>query len=179
MSASELAREAGVSTSTVTRIEQGTLDPTVGMLHKLLAAAGTTLRLEAATAPGRPELARLARAWSASNDDVRPDWTALRSLLDRLRREPSLVPDAIRRQPPRSGSAVMDALLAGIADKLADDAGIERPAWTRRGRRLRKGWAPAGTPRQTAYRREHTPPQLARRNLIVDASSLWRDAVDA
>ena len=73
----------------------------------------------------------------------------------------------------------MDALLAGLADKLADDAALPRPAWTQRGRRLRQPWAPAGTPRQTAHRREHTPTQLAYRNLVIDAATLWREPARA
>lgn len=103
----------------------------------------------------------------------------MRGLADRLRQQPQLAPGAIARRPQPSGSTVVDALLAGLADKLADDARLPRPVWTRRGRRLRQPWAPAGTPRQTAYRREHTPAQLARRNLVVDVQTLWREPVRA
>lgn len=179
MSASELARRAGVSVSTVTRVERGLFDPTVGMLAKLLAAADTQLRLMAEPAGDRPELARLAGAWRRGADGDAPDWTAVRGLLDELRRRPELIAEAITRTPRRSGSPLLDALLAGLADKLADDAALPRPAWTQHGRRLRQSWAPAGTPRQTAYRRARTPAQLADRNLVVDAATLWREPADA
>ncbi|MET3143464.1 UNVERIFIED_ORG: transcriptional regulator with XRE-family HTH domain [Arthrobacter sp. UYEF2] len=44
----ELARRAGVSPSTVTRIEKGDIDPTLGMATRILAAAGLQL-------PAHPE----------------------------------------------------------------------------------------------------------------------------
>jgi hypothetical protein len=60
----------------------------------------------------------------------------LRGALDVLAQHPKLLPDALEPRPKPSGSAVMDALLAGIADKLADDARLPRPAWTKRTPRL-------------------------------------------
>jgi len=179
MSASELARRAGVSVSTVTRVERGELDPTVGMLSKLLEAADARLCVGLEFDDARPELARLTRAWARGPAGDEPDWTAVRALLDHLRHHPELVPAALERRPLPSGSRIVDALLAGLADKLADDAGLPRPSWTRRGRRLPQPWAPPGTPRQTAHRRAHTPEQLAQRNLVIDAKSLWREPVGA
>ena len=43
LSARALAIKAGTSTTTVTRIEAGTMDPTVGMLDRLLRASGRQL----------------------------------------------------------------------------------------------------------------------------------------
>ena len=151
------------------------MDPTVGMLRRLLSAAGSDLTLEAAVRQQQPELARLTGAWTRTTHGDRPDWTRLRALLDEILAQPDLIEPAIARRPERSGSTPMDALLAGIADKLADDAGLPRPAWTRRGRRLRQPWLTPGTPKQRAYQLEHTPPQLRDRNVIVDVASLWRD----
>ena len=151
------------------------MDPTIGMLRRLLAAAGSELTLDASYRQQGPELAVLADAWTRTTHGDRPDWTRLRALLDELLAHPALIEAAIARRPSPSGSAVMDALLAGIADKLADDAQLPRPAWTRRGRRLRQPWLTPGTPKQRAYQIEHTPPQLRERNVIVDAESLWRD----
>jgi transcriptional regulator with XRE-family HTH domain len=45
----ELARRAGVSASTITRIEKGEIDPTLGMATRILAAAG--LQLPSRTEP--------------------------------------------------------------------------------------------------------------------------------
>lgn len=151
------------------------MDPTIGMLRRLLLAAGSELTLAAPSRPRKPELARLTNAWTRTEHGDRPDWTTLRGFLDELMSHPDLVESAIARRPKSTGSAAMDALLAGVADKLADDAGLPRPAWTRRGRRLRQPWLTPGTPKQLAYQIEHTPPQLRERNVIVDAASLWRD----
>ncbi len=88
---------------------------------------------------------------------------------------PEQVETAIARRPPKSGSLMVDALLAGIAEKLADDAGLLRPSWTRHVPVLSEEWLSPGTPRMQAAFRAATPPQLLRRGLLIDARSLWRD----
>ncbi len=78
--------------------------------------------------------------------------------------------------PPLSGSGFMDALLAGIAEKACDDAGVPRPGWARRVPGVAMPWISPGTPRMQAAARAGTPPQLAARNIFVRADSLWRGA---
>lgn len=63
MSARALATASKVSTSTVTRIERGEINPTVQMLDRLLTASGNRLVLEVEPAPRAPTLAEL-RTWS-------------------------------------------------------------------------------------------------------------------
>ena len=63
---------------------------------------------------------------------------------------------------------------AGIADKLADDARLPRPTWTKRTARLKYEWSAPGTPAMLAARRAATPPQLKERGLVLDEASLWR-----
>ncbi|HWH30462.1 MAG TPA: helix-turn-helix transcriptional regulator [Mycobacteriales bacterium] len=174
LSASALAARSGVSPSAVLRIEAGEMDPTVGMLARLLEAAGERLRISSDTTETPVELARLVDAWKEGGGRIEPDWTRLRATLDALQGRPQAVATAIARPPARSGSPVVDVLLAGIADKLADDHQLPRPAWTSR-RTLKIPWAPAATPRQHAYQQKHTPRQLAQRNIVVDAGTLWRD----
>jgi hypothetical protein len=71
---------------------------------------------------------------------------------------------------------MMDALLAGIADKLADDRGLKRPLWTRRSDRfLSSAWQSPGTPRMKARAREQTPHQLLAHGVIASRDSLWRN----
>jgi hypothetical protein len=113
-------------------------------------------------------------AWVESPDE-HPDWTKLRSFLDDLALHPDRVETAIIRRPAKSPSPVLDTLLAGIAEKLADDAGIGRPAWTRRTPCLREEWSPFGTPRMRAMWRSAAPSQLLDRGLVIDEPSLWRD----
>ncbi len=177
-----LAEIAGISPTTVTRIEAGRVDPGWGTLRKVLAAAGeeavlSTQRLPArpVRSPSRTTLAGLSDAWQRTARGDTPDWTRLRGALDVLAQHPELLPDALESRPKPSGSAVMDALLAGIADKLADDARLPRPAWTKRITRLESEWSAPGTPAMLAARRAATPPQLKERGLVLDESSLWRD----
>jgi transcriptional regulator with XRE-family HTH domain len=177
LSARALARPAQVPSSTVLRIESGKVDPTVGMLRRLLEAAGQELFLR--STPRQPSqrcpvLAELADAWVESPDG-HPDWTKLRSFLDDLSLHPDRVDASIIRRPAKAPSPVLDTLLAGIAEKLADDAGIRRPPWTRRTPCLREEWSPFGTPRLKAMWRSSAPPQLLERGLVIDEPSLWRN----
>jgi transcriptional regulator with XRE-family HTH domain len=177
LSARALARLAQVPSSTVLRIESGKVDPTFGMLRRLLEAAGQDLRLRSTRRPlsqRGPLLAELADAWVQSPDE-HPDWTKLRAFVDDLSLHPDRVETAIIRRPTKSPSPVLDTLLAGIAEKLADDAGIGRPAWTRRVPSLSEEWSPFGSPRMRAMWRSAAPPQLLDRGLVIDEPSLWRD----
>jgi transcriptional regulator with XRE-family HTH domain len=181
LSVRALADIAGISPTTVTRIEAGRVEPGWSTLQKVLAAAGeeavlSTRRLPAPPAgAGSTTLAGLTDAWQRTARGDTPDWTRLRGALDVLAQHPEVLPDALEPRPKPSGSAVMDALLAGIADKLADDARLPRPAWTKRIPRLTSEWSAPGTPAMLAARRAATPPQLKERGLVVDESSLWRD----
>jgi transcriptional regulator with XRE-family HTH domain len=171
-----LAASAGVAYSTIARIESGRLDPTTGMLDRLLEAAGCRLELSAVRVPV-PRLADLTDAWGVDPlGQDRPDWTRLRSLLDHLAEHPHQVGVALAPPPPPSGSEFMDALLAGIAEKLCDDAGVPRPGWARRVPGVAMPWISPGTPRMQSAARAGTPPQLAARNIFVRADSLWRRA---
>lgn len=59
MSARDLAAASGVSTSTVTRIERSELNPTVGMLERLLEASGHQLDIVVSRRAAAPTLAAL------------------------------------------------------------------------------------------------------------------------
>lgn len=170
-----LAARADVAYSTVSRIEHGRMDPTFGMLSRLLAAAGQDLELTARESDG-PYLAELADAWHRNpQGQDRPDWTRLRAFLDYLIQHPEHRGRATLRQPPPSGSAFVDTLLAGIAEKICDDAGIPRPTWVRRVPTLREQWFGGGTAMMRAAAKMATAPQLLRRNVIMTTDSLWRD----
>lgn len=175
LSVRELARLADVSFTTISRIESGKTDPTLGTLRRILEGAGRTLRLAAEPAPRpRRALADLASAVTRTTSGERPDWTRLRAFLDYLAMHPDEVPRAITPRPHTS-SRLMDALLAGIAEKLADDRGLPRPGWTRTAPKIKPEWATPGTPRMREEQRQHAPRQLLDRGLIIDERSLWRD----
>lgn len=171
-----LADRADVSFTTVFRIEHDQIDPTMGTLRKLLGAVGEELELHRRPARHGLELAQLTDAWSTDSiGQDQPDWTRLRAFLDRLRRHPEETAAAIRPRPTPSGSAFFDNVLAGVAEKVADEAGIARPAWTKKIPRLHERWESFGTPRMRAAAVDAAPSQLAARNIFIPASSLWRE----
>lgn len=175
LSLRELAKLAEVSFTTIRRIETGEMDPTVGMLRRVLSAAGA--ELEMTTKPAahrRAALAALADKYHENARGERPDWTALRAFVDHLSLHPDETASAIAAQP-HTPSRLMRALLAGIAEKLADDAGLPRPGWTWTAPRLSPEWELPGTPRMRAQRRARAPQQLLDRGVVIDESSLWRD----
>ena len=173
----ELAALEGVAASTVSRIERRQMDPTVGMLARLLLAAGQELEFTThQTYVGR--LGALADAWRVGPDGTdRPDWTRLRAFLDHLWLHPEVTGAAIADKPEPSGSPVMDNLLAGIAEKLSDDADLPRPSWAAEIPKLIKPWRTDATPRMHAAARAATPPQLESRGLTLSSESLWRDRI--
>jgi transcriptional regulator with XRE-family HTH domain len=173
LSRAELARRAGVPRSTVTRIEEGLVDPTVGMLHRLLGAAQQTLDLSPRPCPSL-SLARLSDAWSSPPTGASIDWTRLRATIDELTTHPESIEAAIATPPPRSGSERLDTLLAGMAEKLADDAHVSRPSWTRRVPALTEPWEAPGTPRMVARARASAPEQFRDRNIFLSVDELWR-----
>ena len=170
-----LARRADVSFTTINRIEHDQLDPTFSTVEKLLAAIGQELELSRRKAKPVPHLADLTDAWStdATGQD-QPDWTRLRAFTDHLARHPDIAQAAVIATPDPSGSTFLDTLLAGLAEKLADDGRFTRPAWTKRVPPLDHPWIGFGTPRMRAADRAATPPQLAERNLFIPSASLWR-----
>jgi transcriptional regulator with XRE-family HTH domain len=169
-----LAARAQVAYTTVSRIEHGQVDPTTGMLQRLLAATG--MQLEFSTkADAIPQLADLVDAWKVEQGSAPPNRTRLRAFLDMLAQRPELAGPATIRMPAPSGSALMDNLLASIAEKVADDAGIPRPPWTKRIPKLAERWVSSGTPRMRAEAEATTPEPLARRGITLRADSLWRD----
>lgn len=170
----DLADRADVAASTITRIQSGAVAPTVAVLERIVGAAGFDLEVELRRRSVHriPRLADLVDAWTVRRGRVQPDWTRWRALLDHLALHPDAIPDAIYVPPPPAGQPVIDALLAGVAEKLSDDAALPRPAWCADIPALAERYAPAA-PRHATGR--PVPSQLAARGLMIDTESLWRD----
>lgn len=173
LSVSALARKAGVPTSTASRVEHGTLDPTVTMMSRLLAATGTRLAVDDTLLDDSLMLTRLAT--SAVGDEVDLNWVEIRHLVDQLEHEPDRIPDAISTPPPRSGNERLDTLLAAIAERLADEHGLDRPRWCSQVPPLADPWEAHGTPRIKARSAAEAPHQFRERNILLSARHLWRD----
>jgi transcriptional regulator with XRE-family HTH domain len=178
LSRNALAAKAGVPTSTVSRIEDGSSDPTLTMLSRLIAAAGRHLSVsvEPQAKLAISAIETLTDAYTPAAKGGKVNWTRLRGFLDQVAAHRELTAAAIETPPARSGDAAFDALLAGIAEKLADDAGIPRPRWTRSVPPAPTPWETTGTPARVRQARAHAPAQLAARNIWLAARDLWRDA---
>lgn len=116
-----------------------------------------------------PRFQDVVDAWELRPDgQPRPDWTRWRAWLDALDRRPEWIPEAIYLPPSSSGHVVIDALMAAIAEKLADDSGLPRPSWT-------GAIPPLDEPYESAARRRGAVPEhFERRGLLIDADSLFR-----
>jgi transcriptional regulator with XRE-family HTH domain len=170
-----LAVRAEVAYTTVQRIEQGSMDPTVGMLSKLLAAMGEELALES-KAVDIPEIANLTDAWHTDKTGQQwPDFTRLRAFLDYLSWYPELKGAATLRAPKDSGSELMNNLLAAMAEKICDDAGISRPSWSKKVPPLKREWAAPMTPKMREAALLSAASQFLKRGIVVSSNSLWRE----
>ena len=159
-------------------MEDGLVDPTFGMLQRdprrgpcRVGGLGA-----AATDPvsGPALRCRSSTPWGEA-----VDWTRLRATIDELMIHPEEVEEAIATPPARSGSARLDALLAGIAEKLADDAALPRPAWCKTVPALAEPWEPPGTPWMVARTTATAPDQLRCRNIFLGETELWRRPLES
>ncbi len=169
LSMRDLAALAGISYPTISRIENGHEDPRWDTLTKIAAALGKTL---APTFETRPIL-RLADI-DVDGVTSEPDWTLLRSFADQISLHPEWTAVAIA-DAPSSSAAFMSNLLAAIAEKLADDAGIQRPGWTKQVAALESPWEAPATPPRRAINAENTPAQFAARRITLPERAIWRE----
>jgi transcriptional regulator with XRE-family HTH domain len=170
-----LAAKAGVPTSTVSRIENGQIDPTLSMLERLLAAAGTHMSIDLAPRDDRFTLAALASAVDQEAGRLKIDWTRLRGFVDDVQQHPAGLADAIADPPIRTGTP-LDPILAALAEELAEQHQLQRPRWTRAVGALREPWSPPATPQMRAAAEASTPEPFRRRNVVLGRSALFRSA---
>jgi transcriptional regulator with XRE-family HTH domain len=170
-----LAERSDVSFTTISRIENSQIDPTFATVQKLFTALGQTLHLSCRRSKPVPHLADLADAWSAdATGHDQPDWTTLRAFIDYLFRHPEDAQASILAAPAPSGSPLLDNLIAGVAEKIADDNGLRRPSWTKRVLALSAPWEGMGTARMRSVARLTTPSQFESRNVFIAAETIWR-----
>jgi|GEM_PF-360545 len=175
LSTRELARLAGVSYPTISRIENGHEQPLWDTVSKLATVLGLALG-PVVGAQRAPQIVSLADQWSRDQTgEAQPNWTRWRAFADQLTLRPELTALAIETEALPTGSLFIDNLLAAMAEKLADDATIRRPSWTVRVGPLPIPWRSPGTPRKQAENAARTPPQFAVRNITLPGSAIWRD----
>lgn len=177
LSRGAMARNAGVPTSTVSRIEDGVMDPTLTMLRRVLAGASQRLVIESGSFGDEPTIAALAQD-APVGDRFVVDWTSLRGFVDWAMRHPGSVAGAVEDPPARTGTP-LDAILASFTEELCDELGIKRPRWTSDVGAQSPPWAPPGTPTMTRRAKSQTPETFRRRGLTIARADLFRESVPA
>ena len=177
LSRGAVARNAGVPTSTVSRIEDGTMDPTLTMLRRVLAGASSRLIINAGPLRAGPNIAALAADGSAGGRFV-VDWTLLRGFADWALRHPDLVAESVEDPPRRTGTP-FDAIIASFAEELCDRIGIDRPRWTSDVGAQSPPWAPPGTPKMMRQAELQTLETFRGRGLTIASTDLFRERVPA
>ncbi|TRZ71433.1 MAG: XRE family transcriptional regulator [Actinobacteria bacterium] len=173
ISRKELARKSGVSTTTVSRVEDGAMDPTFTMTQRLFGALGLDAHLNIRPTP-KIAVAQLSNALISQSGGVEIDYVRIRVFVDRMVRSPSQIERAITQPPARSGDDKLDCLLAAVSEKLADDAGLERPKWCAAVPVLVEIWRAPGTPVMNARNDALAPPQFIVRNIFLSSLTFWR-----
>ena len=168
-----LAARAGCTRSTIVRIESGEMDPTMTMLARIAAATGRRLMVGTDNYEHARSIAAIAASSSNKTDPAIP-WTRLRALLDWLNAHPNHTAEAIADPPTRTGSPRLDNLLAGIAEKVADDTSVPRPTWTQAVKPLDQAWQSPGTARMQSREAATAPSQFVERGIFLGAQNLWR-----
>jgi len=173
LSRKEVARRAGVSLTTVSRTESGEMDPTITMLQRLCSALD--LRVELSTGPlSEISIAKLSNAFTQEKWGIEIDYLKIRIFVDYVTSRPTIIGDAIAQPPRRSGFDRLDCLLAAIAEKLADDAGIDRPKWCGTVPALGRKFSPPGTPMMIKRAAASAPSQFRKRKIYLSSLEFWR-----
>ena len=168
-----LASRAGCTRSTIVRIENGEMDPTVTMLARITTATGHRLDIRAKQALRSESLAAIAELVLSADEPEIP-FTRLRGLIDWLDLNLHSAIDAIADPPPRTGNEKLDNLLAAIANKIADENFLTRPTWTSDVPTPPAPWRSPGTPRMQAIEAAKAPPQFTERRIFLAANNFWR-----
>ena len=175
LSLRELALRSGLAVSTIHRIEQGELHPTVDTLEQIVRAAGRRFRVDVPVDYASSVLG-LGLAIKADLDAVDPSAIVRKSaeLVHRFAgADPADQRLMLAAEPPSTGQVEWDAFLGGLAEWLATSGGIESPAWaTAPGRFLGRGWWVTTMASMRAWEYAGTPVSLQRRGVFLHRDSL-------
>ncbi|MGK2957546.1 MAG: helix-turn-helix domain-containing protein [Acidimicrobiales bacterium] len=175
LSVRALAQASGVATSTIHRIEQGELNPTVAMLARIVEASGMRLHIEtqvdyAASILG---LARSIREDIDRGDTSSPVRKAAELAHrfhhgdDHTRRR------MIAAEPPTTGDVRWDAFVAALAEWLAVQADDHVPRWAYDAARyLHFGWWVTPMKAVHAWEYAGSPASFQHRGVYIHRDSL-------
>jgi transcriptional regulator with XRE-family HTH domain len=167
LSQRKLARRCGVAQPSLSDIESGDRDTTVGKLGQILRAARYTA---IAIPTDRPTVADWAIRLGAL---VRTDPGAIEKSLVQLADDLAAVEPATRvalcvTPPPPTGSTHLDAALAGLVEYLLSRDGLPVPSWVDSPARFAaSAWDLVDIPGLRDLARESTPEPFRRRNVFI------------
>jgi len=150
------------------------MDPTISMAQRLFSAVGVHMEISILDIP-QYSIAHLYSALKGDLIEFDLDWTQIRNFVDRMCNEPHLITTAIADAPTRTNNEKFDALLAGVAEKLADDHEINRPGWCSAVPPSSERWTSIGTPTMMKRNESQAAPQLVARNIYINQWQLWRE----
>lgn len=169
-----LAELAGTTQSAIAAYESGTREPTVPVLTRLCAAAGSRLTLDIEFDQSLYRLADVARDIAAldPNDEAR----RLRLVFEFLRgaqEDGHPLALLVAAEPCPTGDQRIDALLAAIAEDLCVHADQPPPNWVHEASRfLDRAWWVSDLPSARASALVHAPASYRRRGVMIDRRDL-------
>lgn len=103
-------------------------------------------------------------------------WLLLLEFLEEYEHEPATGhPSLVEDEPPDTGDAHWDALLAGIAEWLAAQDNFPAPAWaTTPKRTLPEPWSPHELTSLRRLAADNAPPEIRRHGVLIDPYDLAR-----
>lgn len=175
LSLRELAAASGLATSTVHRVEQGTLTPTTATLDRIGDALGFRLRI-VPEADYALSLVGLARSFRLAIDEG-GSLHLVRMAAELVHRFERVDESSRRRmvlaEPPRTGDATWDAFIGGLATWLCVRSAAPTPAWaTKPDRFLDRGWWVTPMHSMQAWEYAGTPVSFKVRGVYLHRSSL-------
>ncbi len=168
----ELARRCGVAQPSLSDIESGERDTTVGKLDQILRAAGYRLVAIPTTRPTVADWA-VALASSLIHDPGAVEKSIVQVADDLASSKPSACIASCITPPPPTGSVAIDAVLAGLVEHVLASRGLPVPAWVVDDcRRSDEPWDLVDLPGLRQIARDDTPEPFRRRNVFVPADLL-------
>jgi transcriptional regulator with XRE-family HTH domain len=173
----ELALISGMKQPQIARIENGTTQPSIPTLGRVL----ETLGYELVLIPTRSENRTTALRVSSNIKELlqtHDENVALREwlvLLDDLYAvAPLQFPGLVSEPPPSTQDSRWDALIAATVEYVAEQKGVTVPAWTEEKWRKCEGWYFSGIASLAEQERVESPKPFAKRGVYLVPEDLTR-----
>ena len=175
----EVASLMGTTQPVVARLEAGGRDPRLSTVERYAAALGVDLVLRRSTVGDHLRIGGLAdrirdRLATEAESPTETFREVVQFVDDAGRLSGEALSDAIGAVPVSTGDRGWDALLAGLAEWLAEREGIEAARWATVSRRVvpSPGWYVTPYKRLHRLVRTSTPDAFARHGVYIDGASL-------